>query len=66
MHVPEAAMHEERDLAARQDDIWRTGQIAAVEPEAVAGRKQCPTDEYLGLGPESVSWLLPERAKLLI
>jgi hypothetical protein len=38
--VPEAPVHEDRFLATRQGDVGRAGQVAAMDPEAIAGSEQ--------------------------
>lgn len=36
--------------AAGHDDVWRAGQVAAMQPEAVARSKEYPAHDQLGLG----------------
>ena len=47
--MPEAAMHEDGHLATGQYDVRRAGQVAAVQPEAVAGCEQRAPREHFGL-----------------
>ncbi len=50
MSVPEASVNEDNCSKARQYDVWRSGQVSAMKPIAVAACKQSPTDEEFRLG----------------
>jgi hypothetical protein len=47
--VPEASVHEHHCLMTWQDDVWSTGKITSVKPEAVAELMQRPSDGELRL-----------------
>jgi len=48
MGVPETAMNEDGYPASAHDDVWRTRQIAAMQPEAHACGKQHSPYQHFG------------------
>jgi hypothetical protein len=50
VHVPETAVHEDRDTVSRKDDVWRSWQIAPVQPETVAHGEQSASHDHFRFG----------------
>jgi len=48
MAMPEAPMYEHDRTMFGQDDVWRTGQVSAMEPETVADSEQLPAQSEFG------------------
>lgn len=45
--MPEASVHEDNFASAREHKVWGAGEIAAMQPEAVAERVSGLADCYL-------------------
>jgi hypothetical protein len=48
--MPEAAVHEDHLLQAREHEIWPAGKLLGMQPEAIAEAKDQSTHRELGLG----------------
>ncbi len=47
--MPEAPVHKDHFLPAREDDVWLTGQLCVLKSVSVAERGKEPPDDALGL-----------------
>jgi len=50
MAVPETAMDEDNCAIAREHDVWFTGKVPPVQPEAEPFAKEQGTDKFLRAG----------------